>query len=131
MDSSITIDELEAALDAALRSVIDPEEFDIVRSPAGELEVSTDDWTLHVEVWPDGLAWLAIDDEPEDPARYTPVRRQVMSEAVDRALAEADRAVNGALTRALAASGDPFSLDFSAAIAAQGGQQDDHRLLTN
>jgi hypothetical protein len=112
------LDRLAAALDAALRSVLDPEEFDITRGGAGELDLSTDDWTLHVEGWPDGVAWLAIDDEPDDPAHYGTARRAVMSEAVERALAEADRAVDGALVRALMASGDPFSTEFASALVA-------------
>ena len=40
-----------------------------------------------------------------------------MNEEVERALAEADRAVGGTLTRALQASGDPFTVDFSAALS--------------
>jgi hypothetical protein len=113
------LDRLTVALDAALRAVLHPEEFDVTRGAAGDLDVSTDDWTLHVEGWPDGVAWLAIDDEPDDPADFVSARRAVMSEAVERALAAADRAVGGALTRALDASGDAFTLSFADALAVQ------------
>jgi hypothetical protein len=108
---------LAAALTAALRTVLDPDEFDVTPAPAGALDVATDDWTLRFEDWPIGPAWLAIDDEPDDPSAYASARRRVMSEAVERALAEADRAVGGALTRALRASGDPFTVDFSATLS--------------
>jgi len=111
------LDQLATALDTALRAVLDPEEYDVTRGAAGELDLSTDDWTLHLEGWPTGPAWLAIDDEPDDPSRYDAARRAVMSEAVERALAEADRAVDGALVRALQAGGDPFSIDLALALA--------------
>jgi hypothetical protein len=39
-----------------------------------------------------------------------------MSEAVERALAEVDRELGGAITRSLDASGDPFSQDFAAVL---------------
>jgi hypothetical protein len=103
------LDQLATALDTALRAVLDPEEYDISRGAAGELDLSTDDWTIHLEGWPTGPAWLAIDDEPDDSAQYEAARRAVMSEAVERALAEADRAVGGALGRALEATDDPFT----------------------
>jgi hypothetical protein len=110
-------DQLAAAFSAALRTVLDPDEFDVTPGAPGELDVATDDWTLHVEGWPNGVAWLAIDDEPDDPAGYAAARRQVMSEGVERALAEADRAVGGALARALRASGDPFTTQFAIALS--------------
>jgi hypothetical protein len=110
--------QLAEALAAALRTVFDPDEFDITQGVPGELDVSTDDWTLHIDQSPSGVAWLAIDDEPDDPSAYTAARRQVMSEEVERALSEADRAVGGALTRALEASDDPFSAHFATALSA-------------
>jgi hypothetical protein len=110
-------DRLAAALDAALRTVLDPDEFDVTPGAPGELDVSTDDWTLHVEQWPNGVAWLAIDDEPDEPSGYTAARRRVMSGEVERALAEADRAMGGRLTRALQASGDSFTMGLANALS--------------
>jgi hypothetical protein len=110
-------DHIVATLTAALRTVLDLDEFDVTPGTTGDLDVSTDDWTLHIENWPNGPAWLAIDDEPDDPSAYTTARRQVMNEEVERALAEADRAVGGALTRALQASGDPFTTDSANALS--------------
>jgi hypothetical protein len=110
------LDRLAAALDTALRSVLDTDEFDITRNDAGELDLSTDEWTLHLEGWPNGAGWLAVDDEPDEPAQYAAARRAVMSEAVERALAEVDRSVGGMLSRVLTAGGDPFTLDFADAL---------------
>ena len=76
-----------AALRDALLTVMTEEDVDIsVGAEPGVLEVSTNDWTLRI----DGLTrdlgpsspvttWVAIDDEPDDPARYRAARRAVMS----------------------------------------------------
>jgi hypothetical protein len=108
----IDIAHLANILTAALRTVLEPDDFDVTPGALGELDVATDDWSLHIEGWPDGVAFLAIDDEPDDPAQYTAARRAVMPAEVEQALAAADREVGGALSRALAASGDPFSRAF-------------------
>jgi hypothetical protein len=105
-------------LTAELGGVLAAEDFDVTAGPAeGELAVDADDWTLHLEGRPAGIAWLAIDDEPDSPADYRTARRAVMDETVERALAAVDRQAGGALTRALIASGDPFTRDFAAALA--------------
>jgi hypothetical protein len=108
--------QLAQALRTALLTVMDADDFDVTLGEAGDLDVSTDDWTLRIEGWPSGVAWLAIDEEPDDPAQYATARRAVMSEAVEQALAARDIDLGGELTRALAASGDPFTLDFVAAL---------------
>lgn len=100
----------------ALGAVLGQEEFDVVVEDGRVLDVATDEWTIHIEDWPDGSGWFAIDDEPDDPSEYARARRAVMSEAVERALAEVDRELGGAITRCLDASGDPFSQDFAAAL---------------
>jgi hypothetical protein len=110
------VDDLAEAIRTALLGAMDADDFDVAPGAAGELDVSTDEWTLHVEGWPDGPAWLAIDDEPDEPARYAAARRAVIPEAVEQALAGTDYEVGGALSRALAASGDPFTLDLLDAL---------------
>ncbi len=110
---NVTLEQLGSALATALKVVLDPDEFDIalgVAADVRELDVATDDWTLHIEGWPDPIGFLAIDDEPDDETQYEASRRAVMSVAVEQALAEADRAVGGVLSRALTTSGDPFTL---------------------
>lgn len=113
MDMATLADLLRAALESALAA----DEFDILVDDAGgTLDVACDDWTLHLERWPDGTAFLAIDDEPDEPGDFAAARRAVMGDAVGLALAVVDRALDGALSRALAASGDPFSADLAAAL---------------
>ena len=97
-----------------LLTVMDRSDFDVVPAEGGgELDITTDHWTLHLE---NAGGFLAIDEEPVEPAAFATARRAVMSDKVERALAAADRELDGALTTALAASGDPFSLDFAAAL---------------
>jgi hypothetical protein len=98
-----------------LVSVMDRTDFDVIPAEGGrELDISTDHWTLHLE---GAGGFLAIDDEPTEPAAFAAARRAVMSEKVERALAAADRELDGALSTALTASADPFSLDFVAVLS--------------
>lgn len=99
-----------------LSAVLSPADFDVTVEDGQAIEIATDDWTLRIEGWPDGIGWLAIDDEPDDPTAYGQARRSVMSEAVERALADVDRLLGGAIVRSLLASGDPFSHDFAHAL---------------
>ncbi len=99
-----------------LLAVLSPDDFDATVEDEHAIEIATDDWTLRIEDWPDGAGWLAIDDEPDDPSEYERARRAVMSEAVERALADLDRQLGGAIVRSLIASGDPFSQDFAHAL---------------
>jgi hypothetical protein len=93
-----------------LLSVMNQTDFDVVPADDGEqLDISTDHWTLHLE---GAGGFLAIDEEPIEPAAFAPARRAVMSDKVERALVAADRELDGALSTALTVSGDPFSLDF-------------------
>ena len=105
---------LTEVLTRHLLTVLKPVDFDIVQSAAGgELDVAADKWTIHFE---NGTGFLAIDSEPDEPAAYTTARREVMSEAIERAIATADHELDGALSAALVASGDPFTLNFVAAL---------------
>jgi hypothetical protein len=96
-----------------LLAVLSPDDFDVTVEDEQAIEIATDDWTLRIEGWPDGAGWLAIDEEPDDQSEYERARRAVMSEAVERALADIDRQLGGAIVRSLIASGDPFSQDFA------------------
>lgn len=117
--------ELEAwagRLRATLGAVLCPEDFDVVLgSERDALEVVTDDWTLRIEQQPNVVAWLAIDDEPDDPDARQDARRALMPIAVERALAALDRRSDGALGGALRASGDPLSLDLADALVTHQG----------
>ena len=107
-------DEFVRIVTTQLLTVMSGDEFDVVAGDDGSLDVSTDHWTIHVE---SGGGFLAIDDEPEEAGQFAAARRKVMTEKVERALALADRELAGALSAALTASGDPFTLDFVAALA--------------
>lgn len=105
------------AVSGALKPVLGEGEFETV--PDGRervLEVSTDDWTMHIE-WERGIAWLAIDDEPNDPAEFEQARRSVMSEAVVQAWGLVNIELSGFLADALTRSHDAFSIAFARAIS--------------
>jgi hypothetical protein len=71
---------------------------------------------VHIE-WERGVAWLAIDDEPNDPGKHDQARRAVMSEAVEEAWREINVELDGFLVDALTRSGDQFSISFAAALS--------------
>ncbi len=82
-----------------------------------EVDVIGDEWTLHLEGWPErSVAFLAIEDEPEDAAAAAAARAAVMTDGDARALADLDKGLDGTLVAALRASGDPLSADLAAAI---------------
>ena len=99
---------------ARLLTVMHEDDFDIVVGEDGALDISTDHWTIHLE---HGVGFLAIDDEPEQPSQFATSRRAVLSERTERALAFADRELDGTLSAALTASSDPFTLDFVGAMS--------------
>lgn len=83
-----------------------------------EVDVLGDEWTVHLEGWPERpVAFLAIDDEPDDPKKLAKVRARAIPPAVEAALAEIDGRLDGGLRAALVASGDPLSIDLAAAFA--------------
>jgi hypothetical protein len=102
----------------ALRDVLGADEFDVIPGPIGTfVDIAADEWTLQIEGSPVAMAWLSLEDEPEQPHELPAARRAVMSIAVDNALAEADKQLGGALVTALRASGDPLSLDLAMGIS--------------
>ena len=142
VEREVRVETWADVLRAALSTVLGGDEFDITAgAEPGVLEVAADDWTLRVEGLPGGpeddppsslppppspakrpTAWVAIDDEPDTPARYRAARRAAMSPALDRALAQADVAMDGALLAALEAGEDPFSQDLVEGMRELGGE---------
>src|SRR5215207_5051802 len=111
------VDAWVTALREAMASVHSAADFDVVLSDAGaELDVMTDEWTLHVEVGSPPVVWLALDVDPETVEEARAARQAVMRTAVDQALARADEDLGGALADALADSHDVLSLDLLAAL---------------
>jgi hypothetical protein len=91
-------------------------DFDVVMAEGDEaVDFTTDHWTIHLER---GSGFLAIDHEPDEASAYAGARREVMTEAVERAIVAADKELRGVLSAALEASRDPFTLDFVQALRA-------------
>jgi hypothetical protein len=105
---------IAAEVTRCLASVLKPNDFDLTRD-GGALDIATDTWSIHLE---DDAGFFTAEDEPENPAEFAAARRKVMPEKVERALREADRALGGALSAALARSDDPFTNEFVAALRA-------------
>lgn len=110
---------LSGALRSAFASLVEADEVDIEIGPGpGEVEVVAETWTLHLEGWPDRpLAWLALDEEPEDTKELRAARIAAMGSEAMRALIQADAQVNGGIRTALIASDDPLSMDLASALA--------------
>jgi hypothetical protein len=113
---SMDFDRVIDVVNARLSAVLAESDYDLVVSDdRSELDITTDHWTIHLA---GGGGFLAIDDEPAEAADYATARRRAMGEKVERELAAADRELDGAISAALTATGDPFSLDFVTAIQA-------------
>ena len=104
---------LMTTLELALGAVLEEDAFDVwmgIDEDAPEaIEATTDGWTLHLERWPGGAAFIALDSEPEeDPGEQNLALRRALGGAI-AALASVDDAAEGVLAQALRASGDPLS----------------------
>ena len=96
-------------------------EVDIVASGGGtDVDIQSDDWTLHLEGWPVTLAFIALDEEPATPDQ----RKVALDAALDSqhmaALRTANLVLDRTLVTALLASGDELSAVLAAAIGAAG-----------
>lgn len=102
--------DLTSTIERALLTVLDLEDFELTESfDSKGIDVSGDDWTWHVE---DDLSYLAIDDEPDDPAAYPAAIEKNLTAPVISALQQIDAPTRIVLCDLLAASGDPISLAF-------------------
>ena len=112
------VSDVVAALRSELSAGESADEFDItVNDETGAIECATDDWTLLIEGVPESpVAWMAIEDEPEDPDQYPRARRAVLRSVEEQALRRVDAALEGLLSRALEASDDPFSQHLATAL---------------
>jgi hypothetical protein len=107
MDAEDLIDQLEPALISALGD----EGFDLDNDDeSGGIEIATDDWTLVLEDWPNGIGFLAIDDEPatDNQAQLLDSLQSLFGTAL-APLREADRYADGAISAALSRTSDPLS----------------------
>jgi len=105
---------LMTTLELALGAVLEEDAFDVLLGidpdAPDAIEVTTDTWTLIIEGWPLGDAFIALDAEPDtdDVGEQNVALRTALGGAI-AALASADDTVEGALTAALRASGDALS----------------------
>ena len=85
-----------------------------------DIAVAGDAWTVYLTGWPGPqIAFLAIEDEPEDeaaPAAVDAAWRGAVPDGVLPALLIIDNDLGGALTDALRASTDPLSISLAAAV---------------
>jgi hypothetical protein len=105
------------AVTNALKEIMDAEAFDVIPGDANAfVDIATDSWTLRFEGTPVTVAWLSIDDEPDDAKQLLAARRAAMPPDIDQALAIANKRLGGELVSALSASHDPLSLDLATTI---------------
>lgn len=116
--TAFEVSDVVAALRSALSAGESEDEFNIsVNDETGAIECATDDWTLLIEGVPETpMAWMAIDEEPEDEAGFLRARRGAINPAEEAALRQVDQTLEGLLTQALAASDDPFSQHIAASL---------------
>ena len=115
---------VEGLLRDAFADAIAADEVDVLTGEEpGVVEVAGEEWTLRLEGWPDRpVAWLALDDEPDAVEERRAAREAAIGDAFEAVLARVDRRLGGALAAALAASGDPLSLDLAAALVDRRGR---------
>ncbi len=111
-------DEQRATIEDAFAELIGRGEVDVAPAEEGSgLEIQADQWTLAIEGDPLTVAFLAVDDEPGDPADLD----QALATAVEpddlAALRELDHRWEGALRIALQQSGDMLSMQLATLLA--------------
>jgi len=111
-------DELIEELNDRFANALDDDAYDItLNEDDGTIEVATDDWTLVIESWPAGIAYLALDDEPDttDPDELRTEMARLIGPAVGP-LAAVNNAADGLLVAALTRTRDPLSIALAAVL---------------
>ncbi len=106
------------AIGAALADRVAAEDYDLVVD-GDALDLATDDWTLHLDGFPEASGWIAIDNEPEDASEYAEAMRGSFQRAEIDALRVTNEAVNGLIATALERSGDELSAVFAGMLRAE------------
>ena len=107
MDAHQLIDRLDTALEKALGE----DEFDLgIDEESGAIELATDEWTLVLEAWPDGIGFLALDDDPApgSSAELLTAIELLIGPAL-APIKDADAATGGGIAAALVRTFDPVS----------------------
>ena len=99
--------ELIDALDVALTNAVGKDGFDLdLDEESGAIELATDEWTLVLENWPNGIGFLALDDDSDggDASELA----TIIGPALD-GLHGVDIEADGAIAAALRRTSDPIS----------------------
>lgn len=115
--------EAVAAMQSAFAALVESQDADILPTEGddqNDIAVAGDAWTLYLSGWPGlGMAFVAIEEEPEEDADPTAVEaawRSAVPEPAMAAMVVADLELDYALTSALIASADPLSMSLASAI---------------
>jgi hypothetical protein len=111
-------DEQRATIEGVFSELIGRGEIDVAPAEEGDgLEIQADQWTLAIEGDPLTVAFLAVDDEPGDPADVD----QALAAAIEpddlAALRALDHRWEGGLRIALQQSGDMLSMQLATLLA--------------
>lgn len=103
-------DTLPALLMERLIMQLGSDSFDLFADEEG-VSIATDEWTLRFEK--NGIAWLAIDAEPDEPDQLRSAWQQVVGAPAWKVLTEVNRESGDMLAMRLDASGDHLSIDIA------------------
>jgi hypothetical protein len=107
---------VSTTIESELLATLPSEEFEITIDENGTVTVFTDEWTLELVLDHVPHAWLALDDEPDDPAALEAERERAMPPSVVKAISRADTTLGGLLRSALSRSPDRLSQLFAHAL---------------
>ena len=113
-----TVASVAESIEAALLSRVDAGDFDLVVE-GGAIDLATDDWTLHLDGFPEVNGWIAIDNEPDQAAGYGEAVRASFQATEITALREANAGLDGLIASALRQSDDAISVWFAEFIEAE------------
>jgi hypothetical protein len=116
--AEMNADDLIEELNETLAAVFEDDEYDLsLNEDDGTIELATDDWTLVLETWPAGIAYLALDDEPDtaEPDKLRAEMIELIGPAL-RPLSTLNASSDGQLAAALKRTSDPLSNALAAVI---------------
>lgn len=109
---------------ALFARAIERGDVDVFDGNPSEFDLAADNWTLRLEGLPDSpWGFLAIDDEPDDPAEFGQAIAKSLGASTVAAFVALDRDVNGELSAALARSGDALSKEFVTVLSTGAGSE--------
>ncbi len=111
-----------ATIEDIFAELIGRGEIDVVPAEEGSgLEIQADQWTLAIDGHPMTVAFLAVDDEPGDPADLDQALEGALEPDDLAALRQLDGRWEGRLRIALQQSGDMLSMQLATLLAEEPG----------